>query len=65
MGSVFIVCFSFPCCTNLVCSVFEVELCPYTPASGLVGMLWAVYKVEVAVVLGALLVPARVYHSHF
>ncbi len=28
VGSVFIVCFSFPCCTNLVCSVFEVELRP-------------------------------------
>ncbi len=56
-------CPSFPCYTDLVCSLFEVELRPYTPAACLVGMLWAAYKVEVAVVLVALLVPARVRQS--
>ncbi len=29
VGSVFIVCFSFSCCTDLVCSVLELELRPY------------------------------------
>ncbi len=29
MESVFIVCFSYSCCTDLVCSVLEVELRPY------------------------------------
>ncbi len=64
VGSVFIVCFSFPCCTDLVCSVLEVELRPYTPAACLVGTFWALYMVEIAVVLLALPVPARVHHSH-
>ncbi len=55
----------FPCYTDWVCSVLEVELRPYTPAACLVGTLWAAYKVEVAVGLGALPVPAHVRHSHF
>ncbi len=38
----------------------EVEFHPYTPASCSVMTFWAEYKVEVAVVLGALPVSARV-----
>ncbi len=58
---IFLFSFSISYCTDL--GLFfspEVELRPYTPVACLVTTFWAEYKVEVAVVLAALPVSARV-----
>ncbi len=58
---IFLFSFSISCCTDLGLFVSpEVELHPYTPVACLVTTFWAEYKVEVAVVLAALPVSARV-----